>query len=504
MRRSRTLIEEVKSMQITEKLSEGLKRELQVVVPATDLDARLSERLDQLKNQVQIKGFRPGKVPVAHLRRVYGRSVMAEIIQQTVSETSQKVLEERNEKPAFQPQIALTEDEKEIAELMEGKGDLAYSLSFEIMPAFEVADISNIELTREVVEVADEEVDKAVRQIADRNRPFEPKDDGAKAADGDRVTIDFKGSIDGEPFEGGSDEESDLVLGSASFIPGFEEQLIGTKAGDQVTVKVTFPDDYPAAHLAGKDAEFEVTVKAVAAPGELTIDDAFAQGMGLESLDQLKDAVRGQMAGELAQYSRRKIKRELLDKLDELHSFELPPTLVDQEFEGIWTQLTSDMEKADKTFADEDTTEEEARAEYRTLAERRVRLGLVLAEIGEKASVTVTDEEVNRALMDQARQFPGQEEQVWEYYRQNPQALAGLRAPIFEEKVVDHIVETAKVTDKPVDRQQLLRDPDEDGDEDAAPAKKAAKKAPAKKKAAPKKAAAKTADEATDATGGDA
>jgi len=475
-------------MQVTETLSEGLKRELKIVVPATDLEARLTTRLGELKNQVRIKGFRPGKVPVAHLRKVYGRSVMAEIVQAMVTETSQNALNERDERPAFQPDISFAESEAEIEDVMEGKADLAYNVSFEVMPEIELADLSGIKLTREVTEVPDSDVDQALERLADQNRPYEPRKEGEKAQDGDRVTIDYEGSIDGVPFEGGKGENSYLVLGSNQFIPGFEEQIVGVKAGDEVTVTVTFPDDYPAEQLAGKKADFAVKLHEVAVPGDLAIDDEFAKGLGLESLDQLKDALREQIQNEHMNVTRRKLKRELLDALDETHSFELPPTLVEQEFDSIWGQMTNDMEQAGRTWDDEDSSEEEAREEYRTIAERRVRLGLVLAEIGEKNSVQVSEEEVNQALIQQARQFPGQEQQVWEYYQKNPEALASLRAPIFEDKVVDYIVDVADVTDKTVTREELLRDPEED----KKPAKKTAKKKPAaKKKTAAKKADAK-------------
>ncbi len=489
-------------MEVTETLSEGLKREFKVVIPATDLESRLMARLVELKDQVRINGFRPGKVPLDHLRKTYGRSVMAEIVQQVVSETSQTALTEREIRPAFQPDISFAESEQELEEVMQGKSDLTYTVALEVMPDIELADLSKIKLTREVTEIPDEDVVEAVKRLAEQNRSYTSRKEGDKAQEGDRVTIDYDGSVDGTPFEGGKDENVYLVLGSNQFIPGFEEQLKGAKARSDQTVNVTFPDDYPAEALAGKKAEFKVTVHDVAEPAEGELDDAFAQTLGLESLDSLKDAVRAQIENEHASLSRRKIKRILLDELDKQHELELPPTLIEQEFDSIWSQLTNDMESSEKSFEDEGTSEDEARAEYRTIAERRVRLGLVLAEFGEKSEVQVSEEEVTRALQEQVRQFPGQEQQIYEYYKENPQAIASLRAPIFEEKVVDHILEQVDVTEKVVSREELLLDPEDEKTAKEKPAKKTTKKAapkktaekktPAKKKPAAKKTADKS------------
>jgi trigger factor len=315
-----------------------------------------------------------------------------------------------------------------------------------------------------VADVSDDEVKAALARIADNNRPFAAKEAGAKAADGDKLTIDFKGSIDGELFQGGSAEGTVLVIGSNSFIPGFEPQLIGAKVGDDVEVKVTFPAEYQAAHLAGKDAVFAVKVHAIAAPGDVKVDDDFAKTLGLESLAKLEDAIRAQMSNDYAGATRRKVKRKLLDALDVAYRFDLPEGLVEQEFDIIWRNLTSDMERAGQTFEQEGTTEEKARAAYRGIAERRVRLGLLLAEVGDKGQIKVADDEVNRALFERARQFPGQERKFVEFYRENPDALAQLRAPIFEEKVVDYILELATITEQKVSKEALLK---EDEDEKA-------------------------------------
>lgn len=446
-------------MQVTETLSEGLKRELKITIPAGDLEARLMDKLVSLKDQVRINGFRPGKVPLSHIRKTYGRSVMAEIVQETVAKSSEQTLEQRGERAAMQPHIDMTEDEAEANAILDGKKDLDITISYEIMPSFEVGDLSGVTIEKPVVEVADEDVMAQIERIGEQGRPFKEKK--GKAKDGDRVTMSYLGNIDGEPFEGGADENGRLVLGSGQFIPGFEEQLIGKKAGDETVVKVTFPADYGAAHLAGKEAEFDIVVKEVAQPDELKIDDEFAKGLGLESLEKLKEIVSSQIAGQYAGASRQKVKRQLLDQLDEKYDFALPPSMLEQEFNGIWEQVLKDLKAADKTFADEETTEEDARAEYMKIAERRVRLGLVLAEIGEKNKIQVSEDELRNAIMQQASQYPGQEREIFEFFQKNPRQLASLRAPIFEEKVVDHILELAAVTEKKVTKDELLADDDE-------------------------------------------
>ncbi len=451
-------------MQVTETVNEGLKRELKIVIPAQDLDGRLNDRLSELKQKVRLRGFRPGKVPVTHLRKVYGRSVMAELLEETVNETSQKAIDERSEKPAYRPEIKVDEDNSEMEAVLDAKADLAFTVAFEVLPEITVAELSGIEIEREVAEVRDEDVDEAIQRIAEQNRTYEPREEGAGTEDGDRVTLDYVGKLDGEPFEGGSDSDAQLVIGAGRFIPGFEEQLVGAKAGEEKTIKVSFPEDYPAAQLAGKEAEFEVTVKEVARPADTAIDDAFAESLGLESLDKLREAVTDQITRDFAAQSRMKVKRQLLDKLDELHSFELPQAIVDREFEGIWRQVTNDMEQSGRSFEDEDTTEEAMQADYRKIAERRVRLGLVLAEIGEKNEIQVTEDELKQAMIEQMRRYPGQEQEVFKYFQDNPGAVAELRAPIFEDKTVDYILELANVTEKTVSREELFTVPDDDHD----------------------------------------
>lgn len=442
-------------MQVTETSAAGLKREYRVVVPATDLEAKVNERLDDLKERVQLRGFRPGKVPVAHLKRLYGKSAMAEVIEAAVNEANSKIIADNKLKLAIQPKVVLPTEQADVENVIEGKSDLAYTVEMEIVPAITLADFKSLKLERLAADIGDEEIDAAVKAVADQNRPFVAKTDAAQS--GDRVTMSFVGSIDGTPFEGGSGDDLPLVLGSGQFIPGFEDQLIGVKAGESRTISVKFPDDYRATQLAGKDASFAVTVKEVEAPGEMVIDDEFAKTLGLESLQKLKDAVRERIVREHNSASRQKLKRQLLDQLDALHKFEPPPSLVEQEFNSVWSQVEGDLKQQNRTFADEDTTEDKAREEYRGIAERRVRLGLVIAEIGEKNNIKVTDDQVTAAVVEQARQMPGREQMVWDYYRKNPEALASIRAPLFEDKVIDFITELADVTEKKVSKDELFK-----------------------------------------------
>ena len=445
-------------MQITETLSEGLKREYKVVVPAAELDAKVNQRLDDLKGRVRINGFRPGKVPVAHLKRMYGRSAMAEVIEATVRDANNQIVSERGFKLAADPKVTLPTEESAITQLIDGKSDLNYTMALEIVPPITLGDFKTIKLTKLTADVAETEVEEGIKNIADQNRPYTPRPQGEKATKDDRITISFAGTIDGKPFEGGTGDDAVVLIGSNTFIPGFEDQLIGVTTGETRALKVTFPAHYMKEDLAGKDAEFVVTAKSVEAPGTVTIDDEFAKVLGLESLEKLRDAVKDRITREHASMSRQKIKRALLDELDKMHKFDPPPTLVEEEFDRVWKSVLQELENERKTFADENTTEEKAKAEYRAIAERRVRLGLVLAEIGEKNNITVTDDELSRAVMDRARQFAGQEQRVWDYYRQNPQAIAALRAPIFEEKVVDFLLELASVKDSKVSRDELYKD----------------------------------------------
>ncbi|MGI9402182.1 MAG: trigger factor, partial [Rhizobiaceae bacterium] len=441
-------------MQVEETARDGLKRELKVTVPKADLAKRLQGRLEELKGQVRLNGFRQGKVPISHLKKVYGKQAMAEIVNDLVNKETGEILVEREEKAAQQPEITMTEDEKEAEAVLSGAADFEFSVAYEVLPEINAPELEKLKIERPVAELSDDEVKEQVEKVAESARPYEEKK--GKAAKKDRVTIDYSGKVDGELFDGGTDTDSQLVLGSGQFIPGFEDQLAGKKAGDETVVKVTFPEEYQAAHLAGKEAEFDVTVKLVEKPGKLEINDELAKQLGVESAEKLTETVRSQMESQYGSFTRARVKRQVLDKLDEVTKIELPQKMVEQEFNNIWGQVTGELERSGKTFEDEDTTEEKAREEYQTLAERRVRLGLVLANIGETAEIQVTEEELQKAIYDQVRQYPGQEQQVFEYFREHQDAVAGLRAPIYEDKVVDFIMSKADVTDKSVSKEELI------------------------------------------------
>jgi trigger factor len=445
-------------MQVTETVSDGLKREFKVVVPVAELASKVDERLVELKDRVRINGFRPGKVPVAHLKRMYGRAVMAETIEAAVREANAQLITERGFKLVREPQVTMPAEEGAVEQIVDGKSDLAYTVALEIMPPIELADFKGIQLERLTAEVTEAELEDAIGRIAEQSRPFVAREAGGKAASGDRVIIDFTGKMDGVPFEGGSGGDVAIQIGSNTFIPGFEDQLIGIAAGEQRQVQVTFPQTYPAANLASKEASFDVTAKSVETPTAVTVNEEFAKSLGLESLAKLKEMVKERLTREHAAMSRQRMKRKLLDELDVRHKFTPPPTLVEDEFNNIWKSIADDLAAQKRTFVDEGTTEEKAKEEYHGIAERRVRLGLVIAEIGERNSIKVADEELSRAVMERARQVPGREQEVWDFYRKNPDALAGLRAPIFEDKVVDFILELAKMNEKAVSREELYKD----------------------------------------------
>jgi trigger factor len=445
-------------MQITQTVSEDLRRQFTVTVLASELDAKVTKRLEELKPRVNLKGFRPGKAPVSFLKKQFGKSVMGEVVEQAVTEGSQKAISDNQLKPALQPRVEPVSD---VQQVVDGKADLEFTVTVDLMPDFDVTDVSKLEVERLTADVADADIDEALERLATQSRGYTTRPEGEAAGKDDIVQIDFVGRIDGTEFEGGKGENFNLTLGSGQFIPGFEDQLIGTEAGETREVKVTFPADYPSADLAGKEAVFTVTVKEIKAPDEPRIDDELAKKMGLDSLATLKDRVREQVKGDFTAATRLHLKRRILDALDNAHSFPLPPAMVEAEFNSIWAQVEDELKREGKTAADEGKTEEELKAEYHAIAERRVRLGLVLGKLGEQNGISVTGEEVNRAIMARARQFPGQEQQVFQFYANNQQAQAEVRAPLFEDKVVDFIAELAKVTDKKVDRETLFKDPDD-------------------------------------------
>lgn len=459
-------------MQVTATNTDGLKHEFKIVVPASAIEERVEGRLQELKGQVSMPGFRPGKVPMTMLRKRFTPSVMGEVLEVLVQDGTSQALNDNNLKPAMQPQI-------EITSFDEGK-DLEFTVAVEVLPTIEEIDYKAISLTRLTAKVEDKEVDEALARIAESRKTNEDTGSKRKAKKGDVLEIDFVGSIDGVEFPGGTGEGYDLELGSNSFIPGFEDQLIGAKPGESVDVKVPFPADYHAKDLAGKDAVFAVTVKALKEAKVPEINEEFATSLGLDTLDALKTMVREQIEKDYASISRTRLKRSLLDALAEAVSFGVPQGMVEMEFQSIWQQI--EQAKANDSLDEEDKgkSDEELTTEYRALAERRVRLGLLLAEVGQKNEIKVTQEDLNRAVMQEAMRFPGQAQAVFQYFQNNQEAVNQLRAPLFEDKVVDFLFEMVSVTDKDVPAEELTADPEGDG---AASAKKPAAKKSSKKAA---------------------
>ena len=446
-------------MQVVEKSNEGLSRVIAVTIPVAELNQKLDAKLKEVAPQMKLKGFRPGKVPMSHVKKTFGRDLMGEIVNDALNTSSQKALDDAKVRPAAPAEMKLTSDmEKVIA----GQEDLAYEMALEVMPDFIPTDVKKLKLARPTYEATDADLDEALVELAGQAKSYaDKKGKTVKAADGDEVTIDFLGKLDGEPFEGGSAEDTQLVIGSNRFIPGFEEQLKGAKVGDETVLNVTFPDDYQAAHLAGKAVTFDVKVKAIKAEAPAKIDEDFAKRIGIESLDKLKELLRTNLNQQYVGAARFKLKRALLDALDKAHDFPLPPKMVEAEFDGIWQQVQADKEAGRLPEDDAKKSEKKLKEEYQKIAERRVRLGLVLAEIGRANNVQVTDQELNNAIMAEARNYPGQERQVLDFYRQNPNAAAQMRAPIYEEKVCDLIFDTAKVTDTPITKEELLKEDDD-------------------------------------------
>lgn len=439
-------------MQITETSADGLKREFKVVVSAQDIERKMNDRLQELSRTMRLPGFRPGKVPASLVKQRYGQSVMGEVLEQAVADSSQRAVNDRGLRPALQPKI-------EVTQFDQGK-DLEYNMSLEVLPDIEPMDFSAVEVEKPVVEITEQQVDEMLQRLAESRRDFETAPADRAAEKGDAVLIDFDGSVDGERKPGMKSEDHQLVLGSGSFVGTFEDQMVGAKAGEHHTITVTFPEDYAATELAGKQAVFEVDVKEVQTAKPVEIDDELAKGVGADDLAKLKEMIRERIGQDYEQMSRTRIKRALLDRLAEGHDFAVPQSLVDTEFETIWQRLKQEMEQG--TAGDEaGKSEDELKAEYRAIAERRVRLGLLLAEVGRRNNVQVTPEELSRAAIAEAQRYPGQERQVFEFLRSNQQALDSLRAPLFEDKVVDHILEQAKVNERTVSVEELVRDPDE-------------------------------------------
>jgi trigger factor len=467
-------------MQVTETKSEGLSHEFKIIVPPEDIEVKTNAKLHELAGEVTIPGFRPGKVPPSVIRQRYGQAVRGEVLEIVVGEAMASALSERNLQPAMQPKV-------EVQKFEDG-GELEFTVAVDVLPEIDPVDFKSIEVERLKVAVGAEQVDKSIEQMATEMAQSEPIKGKRKSKAGDIVVIDFEGKVDGELFEGGTAKDFQLTLGSNQFVPGFEDQLTGVPAGDDVTVNVTMPADYQAENLAGKDVIFACTVKEIREKKEAEINDEFAKNLGMDSLAALKDQIKERMESEYLSVCRERMKRELLDKLDSVHSFEVPAGMLDAEFDSIWQQyLQAQKDQPEDT----DDEVEEPEKFYRGVAERRVRLGLLLAAVGQRNNIEVSPEELNRALIGEAQRYPGQEQKIIEMYQENQQAMANLRAPLFEDKVVDFIVEMAQVNEREVTLEELTKEMV--ADQKAAEEKsKPKKKAGAKKKAAPKKKAAAT------------
>ena len=435
-------------MQVTETLNEGLKRGYNIVVTADELAAKVDEKLVEARPEIEMKGFRKGKVPMALLKKQYGQRLMGEAMQESIDGAMSKHFEDSGDRPAMQPAVKMTNDDWK-----EGD-DIHVEMSYEALPTIPEVDLKKIKLDKMIAKADEASVDEALANLAETAQDFADRKKGTKSKDGDQVTIDFLGKVDGEAFEGGAAEDYPLVLGSNSFIPGFEAQLVGVKVGEEVEVNVTFPAEYGAENLAGKDAVFECKIKAVKAPKAAEINDELATKFGAEDLAALKGQISERLEAEYAGAARAVQKRHLLDALDKMVKFELPPSLVEAEAGQIAHQLWHD-ENPD--VQGHDHPEIEPTDEHNTLAERRVRLGLLLAELGQKAEIQVTDAEMTQAMMNQARQYPGQESEFFEFVQKNPQMQQQMRAPLFEDKVVDYVFELATVTDKEVSKDELQK-----------------------------------------------
>ena len=435
-------------MQITELSQDGLSRKLRVTVPAATLNDMVTARLRDAAKTVRLPGFRPGKVPLTVMRQRYGRSVLGEVVETAVQETSEKAVAEQGVRTAGQPKIEL--------ESYEDGGDLVYTVAFDALPDFDLIDFSTLKVERVVADIAIEEIDETVGRVAESRRSYTPVAEARPAQSGDQILIDFAGTVDGEAREGMTGKDHPLVLGSGQFIPGFEDQLMGVEADSHHTVTVSFPADYPAKDLAGREAVFEVDVKEVREGQDATVDDAFAESLGFDNLEELRDIVRRQLEGRYGEAARQLLKRNVLDALAEHYTFAAPQGMVEQEFDAIWKQIEKARESGELTDDDKARPEDDLRAEYRGIAERRVRLGLVLAEVGRRQSIEVGQDELSRALQAQAARYPGREQEILDLYRKNPGAMESLRAPILEEKVIDHIVDLAEVTERSVTPKALM------------------------------------------------
>ena len=441
-------------MQITETLADGLKHDFRVVVPAEDLRSKIDDKLAEYGANMRLPGFRPGKAPLKILRQRFGRAVEGEILEDTINRGTQQAIEERGLKPAVMPQIDMVSD---LANGLTAGVDLEYTVSVEALPDIEPIDFASLELERLEAEPADEAVEEEIGLIAQRAAELTPVEDGRAAAEGDTLTIDFEGKIDGEAFAGGAAEDYEIELGTGEFIPGFEDQLVGARAGESRDVEVEFPEEYNAAHLAGKAAVFSVEVKEIRERKAVDPDDEMAKRIGFDDLASLRQSVVDRIKGHYGGVARMVVKRQLFDRLDQEHDFPLPESMVETEFESIWGEIEKRLEDSDAAEeVREGKTDDELRDEYRKVAERRIRLGLLLAEVGRQNNIEVNQEDLQRAMFSQVQQFPGQEQVVLDFYRKNPSALSQFEGPILENKVVEFILELAQVTTREVSAEELI------------------------------------------------
>ena len=473
-------------MQVTETNSDGLKHELKVVLSSGEIEEKLEYRLHELGRTTTLPGFRPGRAPLNMLKKRFGRSVLSEIVQGAIADGSSQAMMERGLRPAAQPKVEITSFE-------EG-ADLEFKIEVEVLPQIEPVDVGGVELERLVITVGDKEVDSALEHLAGQSRGAEPVKTKRAAKIGDIAHIDFVGRIDGKEFPGGAAEAYRLELGSGAFVPGFEEQLVGVKAGEPTDVAISFPDDYGNADLAGKEAVFEVEIKELLESVTPTIDDEFARNAGAADLAALREDLRARIEDQYADVARDRVKRSLFDALADLCEFEVPQGMLDSEFEGIWKQVEEDKNRENLPEEDAGKSEDELKQEYRAIAERRIRLGLLLSDIGEKNGIQLSQDEISRAIMEEAQKHPGHEREVLDYYQNNPEAAAAVRAPVFENKVVDFLLEQAKVTERSVSVDELVKIAEADA---KAGQKKTAAKSGAKKKTASKGGAGKTASKST-------
>ena len=471
-------------MQVTETKSEGLSREFKVALPANEIEEKISHRLKELARTAQMPGFRPGKVPVSVLRKKYGPSVLGEVLERAVNDSSQQALAEKGLRPAMQPQIEITS--------FEDGGDLEYTIGVELLPEIKPVDFSKIKLERLIPKIDDAAMENTLADIAAAQGDSAAIKDDRETKTGDVLVIDFLGQVGGEEFAGGKAEGYELTLGSGTFIPGFEEQLIGVKVGDKIEVKVKFPDSYGAAELSGKDAVFDVTVNELKETVPSAIDDELAKKVGMENLEALKKSIREEQESKFNEMSRMILKRALLDELSAAHDFEIPEKLLDREFDTIWKQFEEQRKKdKDAGQGSEEKTDDEQKKDFREIAERRVRLGLLLSEVGRANNVQISQEDVNSQLMAEARRHPGREKEVMEHYKNNPEAMEELSAPLYEEKVVNFILEQASITEKTATKDELIKTMEDEAAGKPKAKAKAGGKSKAKGKAAAEKKAAK-------------